>query len=293
MFEEVKKIEDFKENLESPDSQSSEKKQEKYKWMKDKKIIGTIILILSVTFQLFAFLQVPFFSTIHGYTIGMLLGWYNPFFYFFTAYIGLLMIFGDKVKLPKWIKLNYITYWIVAISITFIGLATGFYQTKDNWTIIGPKAWNTFDTWFSDFRSGGSYGAWTPANTNGGIIGAFLYSVFTMISSGVGSFIFAVGSLALTISYMITGSSIGFYKNLINKRKISLQQKEIKIEDEEERATTILRDVKVSNMPDIEDPFAEEIKPRPAVEKPKLEVKAAAQKQEVKDEFPFDDPFNV
>lgn len=293
MLEETKKVEELKENLETPENAAEVKKSEKYKWIKDKKIIGTIILILSVAFQLFAFLQVPFFSTIHGYTVGMLLGWYNPFFYFFVAYLGLVLIFGDKVKPPKWIKLNYVTYWIVAISITFIGLATGYYQTKDNWTVIGPKAWDTFNTWFDDFRDGGSYGAWTPANTNGGVIGVFLYSFFTMISSGIGSFIVAVGSLALTVSYMVTGSSIGFYKNLINKRKIALQQKEIKVEGEDEKVATLLTEVKASKLPDIEDPFASPSKPEVAKEKPQNIVKKESVEETKKDEFPFDDPFNV
>ncbi len=46
----------------------------KNSWLKDKKVIGTIIMIIAIAFLFFGFLKVPFFSTIHGYTIGMMFG---------------------------------------------------------------------------------------------------------------------------------------------------------------------------------------------------------------------------
>lgn len=258
-------------------------KNNKNAWYKDKKVIGTIVLILAVAFQLFAFLKVPFFTTIHGYTIGMMLGWYNPFFYLFTSYVALVMIFGEKIKLPKWVKLNNITYWIVVICIAFIGVATGYYQTKEQWTTIGIKSWDTFDTWFHSFAHGGKYGAWTPANTNGGVIGVFFYSLFTMISSGIGSFFIAIICFVICLSFIISGSSYAFYKNLINKKKITLQQKEIKVELEADKVEKIIAEVPKQAQMDFEDPFAEEEKQE---EKPKPE-------NEKKSDFPFDDPFDV
>lgn len=286
----LKKKNKLVENIEKPEETKA--LSNKNAWYKDKKIIGTIILIIAVAFQLFAFLKVPFFTTIHGYTIGMLFGWYNPFFYLFLSYVALVLIFGSKIRLPKWVKLNGYTYWIAAISIMFIGASTGFYQSKGEWTTIGSKAWHSFDIWFSDYRQHND--AWFPANTNGGLAGVFFYSLFSMISSGIGAFIIAIITLAITISFVISGSWIAFYKSLINKRKVILKQKEIKIDKETEKGQKIIEDMPVNNELDIEDPFAEE-QQAPKVEQKQVVIETPKEnkKQTEDDDFPFENPFDV
>lgn len=201
----------------------------KYKWWQDKKMIGTIILLISAAFQIFAFLKVPIISTIHGYTIGMLFGFYNPVFYLFIIYKSSMMIFESKIHLPKWVKLSNFSYWFLSISIIFIGTSLFYYQTIVGFTSIGTAPWGSFKSWFSDFTS---TTAWAPANTNGGIIGAFMYSFFSMCVSGVGTLIIAILSLITSISVLVTGTFFGLYKNMLNRQKITLKQKEIQAENE-------------------------------------------------------------
>jgi len=49
-------------------------KKPKYKVFKDKKMISIFVLIFFVSMQMFAFLSVPGLTTLHKYTVGMLMG---------------------------------------------------------------------------------------------------------------------------------------------------------------------------------------------------------------------------
>lgn len=242
-------------------------------------MVGMIVLIFSIMFQIFAFLNVPFFTTIHAYTIGMIFGYYNPLFYLFVVYVGLQMLLGPKVKLPSWIKLTPVTYWIVAILIVFIAASTGYYQSKSKWTEIGPKAWSAMDEWFTEFKGS----SWvSPENTNGGCIGAILYCFFTMIASGIGSFIIAIVGLVVAISYIITGSSIGFYRNLLRKRRELLHAAEVA--EKEKTVDLTLIPTKKSTDKQKQATQTQEISSLKESE---------ANNQTSDDDFPFEDPFSI
>lgn len=260
-----------------------------YSWYRDKKMVGMILLVVTVVLQIFAFLQVPFMSTINAYTIGLLLGFYNPLFYLFVAYISLVMIFGEKVRLPKWVKLTKLTYWIVAISIVFIGASTGYYQTvSDGWTAIGAEPWGSFNVWFDKFTS---QPWWAPAQTDGGVIGVFLYSLFASATSGIGALIIAIAALVLTVSLVASGSFIGLYKQIHEKRKKTLESTEVhddllpeKKEDKKIEPIEIKQDKPIESV--VIPP-----KPTPKVEiKKEPEVKPAVKQVDAND-FPFEDPF--
>lgn len=229
----------------------------KYKWWNDKKMMGIFLLIISASLFTFSFMKIPFLTSIHKYTFGMLFGWYYPFFYTYIFYIALQLIFNDKLSLPSWIKITKMSYWFVAVSLVFVSTQTGYFQSKGNWTEIGHKSWHAVSDWWREFKSSGN--AWIPAETNGGFVGAFLYSFFAMIVSGIGSLIISIAMLIISISILITGTSIGLYKQILNKKKISLQRKEIK-EDQ---------DADIKNI---------------AINKENNEKKES-------DPFPFDDPY--
>ena len=209
---------------------SNPKMLNKYKWWKDKKMIGIFLLISLSTFFIFSFMKIPFLTSVNKYTFGMLIGWYHPFFYLYLFYLSIQLIWDDKFHLPSWIKLTKISYWFVVISIVFVSTQTGYFQSKGNWTEIGSKSWHAVSDWWQEFIS--SNDPWIPSSTNGGIIGAFLYSFFAMIFSGIGAFIIAILMLVFSISILITGTSIGLYKQVINKKKITLQRKEIRADQE-------------------------------------------------------------
>lgn len=201
-----------------------------YVWWRDKKILGMILLSIISSMMVFNFLEVPFVSSIPRYTVGMMMGFYSPIFYAYFIYVSLVMIFGESIRLPKWVKLNNATYWIVGISIIFIGTSLFYYQSKTSFTDIGAKPWRTFNTWFNDFQD--SKSAWAPKNTNGGVIGVFLYSLFASMSSGIGAIIISCLALGVSISIILTGSFFGLYKTMISRKKVDTKQKEIRAEKE-------------------------------------------------------------
>lgn len=190
-------------------------------------MIGTIILICSIILMIFSYVTVPLISTINGYTIGMLFGFYSPLFYFYLIYRSLILIFGDRIKLPSWIKLTDITYWVVSISIIFISTSTGYYQQQIGFTNYGLEPWKSFQKWFNVFTDHERISAWTPHNTNGGIIGVFLYSVTAMITTGIGSIIIGALMLVISFSILVTGTTIGLYRDRIKSKKLVLKDKEI------------------------------------------------------------------
>ncbi len=198
-------------------------KNKQYLWWKDKKIFGVMLLLTVLSFQIFAFLEVPFLTTIHGYTVGMLFGFYNPLFYFFMAYIALLLITNNKLHLPKWIKFKWSTYWIIVISIVFISASTGYYQVKNGWLSIGSDSWLAFDKWFIDFTLKNN--AWFPVNTNGGFIGVFLYSFFAMMFTGIGALVIAILSILVPVSLLWTGSILGLHRKIRRKKMLSNRNK--------------------------------------------------------------------
>ena len=231
------------------------KEQEKYSFIKDKKMIAVIILILTVAMQIFAFLPVPGVTTIHKYTVGMLMGWYHPLFYGFIIFRCVIFIFNVKPKLPSWFKFSLFTYVFLSISIIFIIVSTGYFQSKGSWTEIGGGSWHAMNNWWDSFRDSGD--AWIPSATNGGVIGAFMYSMFAMITSGIGAFIFSIILLILSISLLVSGSLIGLYKDLLKKKKMDTQ----KIEDDKENKTNISNiDTTTENKEDeifpFDDPFS-------------------------------------
>ena len=244
----------------------------KYKLSEDKIMIGVILLILAVSMQVFAFLNVPVFTTIHSYTIGMLIGSYNPLFYAYIIYLSLIMIFKEKIALPSWIKLTKWTYLFVSISIVFIGSSSGYLQTKisGHWTVIGTDSFKQFPAWYKSFTEGQS--AWYPHNINGGLLGVFLFSISAMVSSGVGAFIISIILLALSVSVMATGTIVGLYKGIIKKRNLDLKKNRV---NEEKKVS--FDKLEITTREDF-------------VEKPKEEVKTE-KKEEPNDVLPFEDPF--
>lgn len=218
------------------------KKEVNYKWWNDKKMTGIFLLIVTTSLFIFSFMKIPFLTSIHKYTFGMLFGWYHPFFYFYIAYIALQLIFKDKISLPSWIKITKISYWFVAISVVFVSTQTGYFQSKGDWTEIGYKSWHAVSDWWTSFKSSGD--AWVPAATNGGIVGAFLYSFFAMIFSGIGALIIAIIMLVVSISILLTGTSVGLYRQMINKKKITLERKEVK-EDKNADISEITKEVPI------------------------------------------------
>ena len=251
-----------------------------YKWWRDSKMIGTILLIISVIMIVFTFVKVPFFSTITAYTVGMMLGFYAPLFYLFIIYKSLMMIFKEKLTLPKWLRFTDVTYWLLVVSIVFLSTSLGYYQSKNGFTTWGTETWGSFNSWYDVFTDNEHASGWTPDNTNGGLIGAFIYSFTAMATTGIGALILAIIAIFTTTSLLISGSFWGFYKDMIAKRKEKLKEKEIKYK---ENAKMDKFDLKTKDDASEYDVIKE---------KENAKIKNMDDKNDKKsDSLPFDNPF--
>ncbi|TCG10661.1 DNA translocase FtsK [Mycoplasma todarodis] len=262
-----------------------------YKALKDNKILGMILLMVAVSLQIFAFLEVPFLSSIHAYTVGMLFGVFNPFFYLFVIFHAMKMILPSKWNLPKWFKLNTYTYWFIAISIIFTIHAWGAYadlHNKDtnNLNTFGGRAWEIAikEDWWGKFKTPAANDSyWKPNSQWGGLIGFSVWAFFAMFSSPIGAGVIAAIALVVSISFLITGSTFGLYKFKKNKKRQILKEKEahgdelIEVKEEQEpiNDTKHLTNTSEFDLP-FEDPFAEEDAPSP---KPQPQQQAAPVEQ--------------
>ncbi len=215
-------------------SNVSPEQPKSYNFWKDKKIIGTTITIAAILMFVFGMLEVPFISSIPRYSVGMFFGYFSGAFYFYFVWVGLKMVFPDAIKLPKWLKINSITYWIVVLSTMLITEAWGWASTNSHIVkvgAIGKEPWNvSFNDWyyegFTNFNT-----AWAPQSYWGGIIGSFIWSFTTMVATPIGSGILGAICLGISISLVLTGSFVGLYKNVASKRKLELKEKEAERKD--------------------------------------------------------------
>ena len=268
--------------------------ENQYLWWKDKKIFGTMLLFIVVSFQIFAFLEIPVMTSIHGYTVGMLLGFYNPLFYIFMAYIALLLITKHKLQLPKWFKLKGSTYWMIAISIVFISVSAGYYQAKSGWLVIGGHSWSSISEWFNDFTAANN--AWLPQNTNGGFIGVFLYSFFSMILSGIGAFIVAIFSVLVPVSLLFTGSAWGLYRKIIRKKMLSKRHKHVNAQQTKASNDKMIIQKEEEVMISLKDEGVMESEEQIIYikqdDEDENDQSSEEEDQKEEDDLPFDDPFN-
>ena len=198
--------------------QEGKQRQKNYKWTRDKKIIGLILGLITILFFIFSFLKMPFFSSAPDYTLGMLLGYHSILVYLYLIFISARMVFGDKIKIPKWIKLDNKTYLLLSLSIIFISTSTGYYQGHTNsWTKIGHAPTKSVSYWWTEVFTQG--GTWTPNNSNGGFLGAFYYLVVGGVLSGGGALAISLSLFFFAIYSLLFESIKGIYKKNISKRK--------------------------------------------------------------------------
>ncbi len=266
--------------------------KKKYNPMKDKKIIGMIILIIAVTLQIFAFLEIPVLSSIHAYTVGMIFGIFNPFFYLFVIFHAILMIFPNKWSLPKWFKLTNFSYWFIAFSVILTTQSIQVWFKHPNLDTLGSKAWSIAfkDEWWVQFsKSRPISGHWAPMNYYGGIIGFSLWSFFAMFSTPIGALSISVILLIVSVSFLITGTSIGLYRKKQNLHRQTLKEKEIfgdellEIKEENEPITNTeqLQNTSELDLP-FEDPFIEETSGKQNITKIDSETTVISKKRKLK-----------
>lgn len=101
-----------------------------YFFWRDNKILWTIIfLFFSLSFVV-SFLEIPFFTSINSYTLGLLFGFLYPVIYFFVILIAIFKIFNRWPLKSKKINLNF---WMAFFLFsTILWLSTSIYQAIFN-----------------------------------------------------------------------------------------------------------------------------------------------------------------
>ena len=233
-------------------------------------MVSMILLLVIISIMIFSFLNIPFLSSIGRYTVNMMLGLYSPFFYLFIIYLLLKKKLKEKKYFPNWLKLNKITYWIVAISIVFVATSTRYYQSKLGFADTGSKPWNVISNWFDWFTVNQTANGWNPKNINGGFIGVFLYALIASILSGVGAFTVALMTLVISVLSIIIISSVSFHKNIESNKKRVLENKEIKN----------MNNFNAKKMSNSEN-----------LKKSSIKIRRPIKKKDENKLLPFDDPF--
>ncbi len=249
----------------------------KYSPWRDNKILGMVVLIIAVTLQILAFLEVPFLSSIHSFTIGMLFGWFNPFFYCFFIFHALKMLLPNKLTPPKWFKLTNTTYWFMALSIIFTAHAWVIFPKAHRGLPFGFEPWKIgFNEWWVNFKKIHAHGShWNPNSRAGGLIGYFIWSTFTMFSTPIGSGIIATLLLMASVSFLITGTMVGLYnfKNALKrqalKEKKATKEELVEIQEEQEPIT---KTEELTNTSEFELPFEDPFGDAEQVKAPKKQI---------------------
>ncbi len=288
----LKKNKEIAKTTETKQRQKMKSNNMQYKISSDKKTLGMIILIISAVLMIFGEVNVKFISSIPRYTTGMFFGYFNPMFYIFTSWVGIKMIFPKQIKMPKWLKINFYSYWVIVMCMMIIVQAWGWAAITKNadgsqlvkTNLIGGEPWKIgFVNWFKHFAHDGGdelrgTSNWNPNNYYGGVLGFAIWSTLTMIFTPIGSGIIGALGLAISISLIATGSFIGLFKNYKKLKPKKFQ----KTKNSTSEAVIVPTEELKNDTPDVE---AESI-----VESTKIETLGNSN-QMISNNLPFEDPF--
>lgn len=199
--------------------------------------------------QVFAFLEFPILTTMHAYTVGLFFGIYNPFFYFYLFLKSFILVFPKQNKKILVKKMTSCIYWALVFAILLTGSTVFYFYKFKDLEGFGKTPWKSFDYWFTSFKSNTPL---IPPNTHGGILGTFLFSVFSSFLSPIGTIIFGVILIIFTIV-------VGFRKQIKDSIKKMLEsKKEEKISDSNSPSPTNKQTLNKSTQKQplpFEDPF--------------------------------------
>ncbi|MGL4343470.1 MAG: hypothetical protein ACRCRZ_02815 [Metamycoplasmataceae bacterium] len=258
-----------------------EKKKLNYNIYNRKKVLGTIFLILFSFLFILCFVQLPYLTTIHSYTIGYLFGNYSYFIYLVFIFKSLDLIFNINIHIQKYLKkyfkkINFhfttINFIILILGIAFI--SEGIY----NWVNIsqqqvGIEIWEiNFNNWWNNFIS--SKNVLLPNFKNQGVMIIFLVTLFSFWSGFLVVILVGVALVSYSIFSFLNGS-------LIEKIKQLIKGKENKKREKQEHLEKIV-DLGFED----KNPILNEKETKKMVKEKEIEK---FDKTEI---FPFDDPFS-
>lgn len=217
--------------------QTKIKNQKQYFFSRDRVLLWTIILLVTLFFLVISFLNVPWLTTLHSYSFNVLFGMFSILFYLLIILLSIWKIFNLKSTYKYWIfnfNLGRLIFFFINIIILGSVIYYTIHQVEHNSKNFFTKY---FSSWFVDFSNSSNY--LLPQKYTPGVIGTFINSILNIPGKKLGfsiAYIISIVLLSLSvISFFISNS---FFKMIFSpkskKNKEKLQnQSDLKIKEED------------------------------------------------------------
>lgn len=262
------------------------------------RLLSLILMGLSFLFFILSIIEIPFLSTIPGYTFGFLFGYYSFIFYLILMYYCTCRLFNINIYIIKMIsKIRVFNYsWLNTFILIFgivLIIETSIYMINNKSPFPGVEVWGkNFNVWWESFTSLGN--ALEPNISNPGIIITFILSILYSIGGTIVSIIFSAILILYFTFYLFFSSPIKKFENKKeNKKKIEKENNEYetKIVDLsfEDDNKIVVSDFGTKIIENISEESEDNIRTKIT----KFEKKEVSQKTETSIQtIPFDNPFD-
>ncbi|MGL5617483.1 MAG: hypothetical protein ACRCWU_00285 [Metamycoplasmataceae bacterium] len=262
------------------------------------RLFSLILLAITLLFFIISIVQIPFLSTIPGYTFGLAFGYYSFIFYIVFAYYAISKLFNFNIYLIKMISrihvfhYSWLNFFLLIFGIVLI-IETTIYMINNSSPFPGIEVWKiNFNTWWENFTSFNN--ALEPNIMNAGVINNFVLSILYSIGGTIVSIIFSILLISYFVFYLFFGSPINrFEKKIKEKKELEKENKEheTKIVDLtfEDKHKIVVTDFGIKIIDDINETNIKEIAIK---KKSNINKEESIKNEEAKIEtFPFDNPF--
>lgn len=214
--------------------------RKQYKIFASKQFIGMIMVAISVLLFVFSFISIPGFSTINGYTFGMLFGYYSYFFYIGFIILGLCYLFQIDVKIDKFIATKYnrkiyfswFSYIFLSLGIALVVESILFLVHHNGRVFPEFGAFEkNFSNWWNTFTNNGDPSKTALPNVlqSQGVIISLFMSMIVSWSGCIVSIILGLVFILYFVYFTIYGSitnRLRFKVNNENSKKNKMDKEE-------------------------------------------------------------------
>lgn len=223
------------------------KKQQRKKNI-NSQIIWTIITLISVSFFVFSFLEVPIINLIHAYSFGLFFGIFTPIFYF-----GIFLISFQKVVQFKRLSFKYFRptnfkIGTIIISAIFLTIAIISIIKGHIYASLENEIWKqTFETWWENFTHNNKViNSLEPNTSHYGLFLLFIYSfiswlatTWTVLGLTIAIIIFEIYLILAPENWVLKIFTNKFWSQILVKFLLILdKQSKIKITSPKKNKTT-------------------------------------------------------
>ncbi|QJG67214.1 hypothetical protein [Mycoplasma phocoenae] len=191
----------FKKNK-STDIETEKPKKTKniniFKFLKNRKLIFSNVLVFSIIFLVFSYLNLLVGTTVHSYTIGAFLGISSIFFYLLLIIYSLSQIFSFKLKFKyKIFHFNFIRLMILFIVLSLFMGVIEIVCTNESIKTVGNHFSLVFNNWFNQYTNVKS--AALPYAYTAGILPTLYYASFASAGTDILAIILSIVLLIISV----------------------------------------------------------------------------------------------